>query len=81
MVLALAGDSTMTSRPRPATGAPGLDLAFVDLLVDFPAARRGLADGDSGIVLKGLRMRRVMAKRDRGASDGDRAAAANGAEP
>jgi hypothetical protein len=51
MVLAFAGDSTMTSRPRPGPGAGVFALDFVDRVEDFPAARRGLADDDSGIVL------------------------------
>jgi hypothetical protein len=40
----------MTSRPRPGPGAATFDLVFADDFVDFAAARRGLADGDSGMM-------------------------------
>jgi hypothetical protein len=54
MVLAFAGDSTITSRPRPGPGAATFDvvfdLGFGDGFEDFPAARRGFADGDSGMM-------------------------------
>jgi hypothetical protein len=50
MVLALAGDSTMTNRPRPGLGAADFEVVFLERLEGFAAARRGLADGDSGIV-------------------------------
>jgi hypothetical protein len=53
MVLAFAGDSTITSRPRPGPGAATFDFVFdlgFDEFVDFAAARRGFADGKSGMM-------------------------------
>jgi hypothetical protein len=50
MVLAFAGDSTITSRPRPGPGAATFDLVFVEEFADFAAARLGLADGDLGMM-------------------------------
>jgi hypothetical protein len=54
MVLAFAGDSTITSRPRPGPGAAAFDFAFDlgfgDEFEDFAAARRGFAGGDSGMM-------------------------------
>jgi hypothetical protein len=50
MVLAFAGDSTITSRPRPGPGAATFDLDVVDDFLDLTAARRGLADGDLGMM-------------------------------
>jgi hypothetical protein len=50
MVLAFAGDSTITSRPRPGPDVATFDLVFVDEFEDFAAARRGLADRDSGMM-------------------------------
>jgi hypothetical protein len=40
----------MTSRPRPGPGAVAFDLLFEDDFEDFAAARRGFADGDSGMM-------------------------------
>jgi hypothetical protein len=55
IVLAFAGDSTITSRPRPGPGAETFalvfDFGFADEFADFAAARRGFADGDSGMML------------------------------
>jgi len=50
MVLAFAGDSTITNRPRPGPEAATFDLALVDEFEDFAAVRRGFADGDSGMM-------------------------------
>jgi hypothetical protein len=49
MVLAFAGDSTMTSRPRPAVDVRGAVAVRFVLLAVFVAARRGVADVCSGI--------------------------------
>jgi hypothetical protein len=40
----------MTNRPRPGPGAETFDLDFVERFDDFAAARRGLGDGDSGMM-------------------------------
>ena len=40
----------MTSRPRPGPDAAPFDLVLVDGFDDFAAARRDVADGDSGMM-------------------------------
>jgi hypothetical protein len=40
----------MTKRPRPGPDAATFGLVFVDDFEDFAAARRGFADGDSGMM-------------------------------
>jgi len=54
MVLAFAGDSTITSRPRPGPGEATFDfvfdLGFGDEFEVFAAALRGFADGDSSMM-------------------------------
>ena len=80
MVLAFAGDSTITSRPRPGPETAALGLVFVDDFEDFAAARRGFVDADSGMMDQGLRARRVLAKRERGVDECGGTGAANGAE-
>ena len=60
MVRALAGDSTMTSLPRPALVVARDDPDAVDRLVVLAVVRRGLAFVCSGIVFDGLRAMRVM---------------------
>jgi hypothetical protein len=50
MVLAFAGDSTITSRPRPGPEAAIFDLVFGDEFAGFAAARRGLAGADLGMM-------------------------------
>lgn len=49
MVLALAGDSTITRRPRPTAGLRGEVVVFVDFRATVVAARRRVADVCSGI--------------------------------
>src|SRR5688572_30154152 len=82
IVRAFAGDSTMTSLPRPAlvvARAAPARLALVVLVV-LLAARRGLALICSGIVIESLRTLGGMKKRERNAlPGGDKAE--NGAEP
>jgi hypothetical protein len=50
MVLAFAGDSTITNRPRPGPGVAAFDLVFVVEFEGFAAARRDLAGSNSGMM-------------------------------
>lgn len=65
MVRAFAGDSTMTSLPRPAPDVERDLLEVVVRLAALPAARRGLALVASGIVIEGLHAERVVSKLER----------------
>src|SRR5688572_10492230 len=65
MVRVFAGDSTMTSFPRPALFVARDEPDAVDRLVALAVVRRGLAFVGSGIVFDGLRAMRVMKVRAR----------------